>query len=268
MDPKLRNRILRVAKLAAVEGGKVTLRYFRKLKNVNIKIGAGLVSEADHDSEKRISHVIHKRFPDHRILGEEGGFKGHPDARALWVVDPLDGTTNYVHGFPFYCVSIGFEYDGRVEVGVVHAPLLKFTFWASRGNGAYFNGRKIKTSNTEKVEDSLLATGFSYKKNEILDQELGDFKLMAERARGIRRLGSAALDLCMVAWGRFDGFWERELAPWDTAAGSLIIEEAGGRITNFKGEPFHYSMNSVLAGNPVIHEELLQMLKRRTPPKN
>jgi myo-inositol-1(or 4)-monophosphatase len=194
--------------------------------------------------------------------------KGKQDARALWVVDPLDGTTNYVHGFPFYCVSIGFEFDGRVEVGVIHAPLLKFTFWASRGGGAYFNGKRIKVSNTERIDDSLLATGFSYKKNEILDQELEDFRLMAERARGLRRVGSAALDLCMVAWGRFDGFWERELAPWDTAAGSLIVEEAGGQITNFAGEPFHYSMNTVLAGNGPIHAELLDLLKKRDLPKN
>ncbi len=262
MDKKIQSQILKTALLAAKAGGKVTTKYFRRLKSVDIKEGAGLVSEADRESESTIQKIVHKKFPKHDFLGEETGLteSKHNEA-GLWVVDPLDGTTNYVHGFPFFCVSIGFECHGVVEVAVVWAPLLKYLFTATRGGGAFWNGKKIKVSSTSCIEDSLLATGFSYQRNKVLEDELVKFKLFSERARGLRRAGSAALDMCMVAAGIFDGFWERELAPWDTAAGSLIVREAGGLVTDFTGGDFHYAMRSVVAGNPVIAAEILKAIR-------
>ena len=261
MDRKVQKKALRVALTAARGAGLIALKHYKRLKKISLKEGAGLVSEADLQSEKFIIKCIRKVFPQHQFLGEEGGYTGEAGAQALWVVDPLDGTTNYVHGFPFFCTSIGLEMDGCLQVGVVHAPLLKYTFTAMKGRGAFLNGKKIKVSKTDTVEDSLLATGFSYKKADTLELELRDFKSLANAARGIRRAGSAALDMCMVAWGVFDGFWERELSPWDTAAGTLIIREAGGIVTDFTGAPYHSSMKSVLAGNPQIHPLILNCVK-------
>jgi myo-inositol-1(or 4)-monophosphatase len=263
MDKKQQDKALKVALDAAKKGGAITLKYFRKLKSVSIKEGAGLVSEADRESEAIIAKIILKAFPKHQILGEETGYSGVQAAPELWVVDPLDGTTNYVHGFPFYCVSIGLEVNGVIEVGVVYAPLLKQTYTAVKGRGAFLNGKPIHVSRTERIADSLLATGFSYSRSEFLDQEVRDFRLLSEQARGIRRAGSAALDMCMVASGVFDGFWERQLAPWDTAAGSLLVREAGGVVTSFEGSDFHFSMKSVLAGNPHMHPLIMKTIQNR-----
>ncbi len=265
MDKKLQDKCLKVAVKAAHRGGAIALKYFRRLKNISQKVDAGLVSEADRDSEACIIRIVRKKFPHHRFLGEEGGLaRGRgSENEPLWVVDPLDGTTNYVHGFPFFCVSIGVEVLGEVEVAVIYAPLLKYTFTAQKGRGAFFNGRPIRVSMTEKIADSLLATGFSYQKKNVLDQEIRDFSILAEQSRGIRRAGSAALDLCMVAWGIFDGFWERELSPWDTSAGALLVKEAGGVVTSFDGSPFRSSMRSILAGNPAIHSHLQQIVNSK-----
>jgi myo-inositol-1(or 4)-monophosphatase len=264
-------KILSLAVKASKEGGRVAMKYFKRLKKIDIKEGAGLVSEADKESEEVIQEIIHKKYPKHRFLGEEswsatiagGAWPSSHDG--LWVVDPIDGTTNYIHGFPMFCVSIGFEYKEEMLVGVVHAPLLIYTFTAVKGGGAFWNGKPIKVSQTEKLDDSLLATGFSYMRNEVLEEELRRFKTFAEKTRGLRRAGSAALDLCFVAAGVFDGFWERELAPWDTAAGSLIVREAGGVVTDFSGAHFHYPMRSIVAGNPKIAEAI--KLGIRTAPK-
>lgn len=262
MNNSDQNRVFRIAKKAAIAGGKITLKYFKRLKSVSVKRNAGLVSEADRESEEKIRRIVKANFPGHRFLGEEGGYSDI-ESDFLWVVDPLDGTTNYVHGFPFFCVSIGVERNGIVEVGVVHAPLLNATYTAIKGRGAYLNGKKISVSRSKDIRESLLATGFSYKKNVTLESEIRDFKSFAAKSRGIRRAGSAALDFCMVASGVFDGFWERALAPWDTSAGSLIVQEAGGLVTNYKGEPFVTSMNSVAAGNPHIHPQIIRILKKR-----
>ncbi len=263
MDKKQQNHLLKVANLAAFEGGKIALKYFRKLKKIDIKEGAGLVSEADRESEAVIRRIIKKKFPEHLFLGEETSVKDEvlSSDKGLWVVDPIDGTTNYVHGFPMFCVSIGFEFKGVIEVGVVYAPLLKYTFTAIRGRGAFMNGKPISVSKTETLEDSLLATGFSYMRNEVLQDELRRFKIFSEKSRGLRRAGSAALDMCFVAAGIFDGFWERELAPWDTAAGSLIVREAGGEVSNFNGDPFHYMMKSVVAGNSKISSQIKEIIQ-------
>jgi myo-inositol-1(or 4)-monophosphatase len=261
MNRKEYKELLAVSKRAALAGGKVALRYFRKLKSVSLKEGAGLVSEADREAEAIIIKTIHKKYPHHRFLGEEGGFSGLQDSAGFWVIDPLDGTTNYVHGFPFFCVSIGFECHGVTEVGVVYAPLMDYMFTATRGGGAFLNGKKISVSSTQRIEDSLVATGFSYQAGSILENELRNFRYFAERCRGIRRAGSAALDMCMVASGIFDGFWERQLAPWDTAAGALIVQEAGGLVSNFDGDKFHFTMKSVVAANPSIHKVLVDGLR-------
>ncbi len=265
MDKKQKDKALKIAVQAAKMGGAIALKYFRRLKKVSIKEGAGLVSEADHESEIAIKKCVLSQFSDHKFLGEETGYTStkRSASNALWVVDPLDGTTNYVHGFPFFCVSIGLEYEGTIQVAVVHAPLLKYTYTASLGNGAFLNGKKISVSSTDRIEDSLLATGFSYKKDQVFESELVDFKVFSQQARGVRRAGSAALDMCMVASGVFDGFWERQLAPWDTAAGCLIISEAGGKVTNFAGDPFHFSMDSIAAGNASIHKTILQFVQRK-----
>ncbi|MBK9292904.1 MAG: inositol monophosphatase [Oligoflexia bacterium] len=264
MNRRDQKKILKTALLAAHFGAKVLRKYFKRLKSVSIKKGAGLVSEADHESEAVIKKIILKKFPHHHFLGEEGGysFQKNDPAEGLWVVDPLDGTTNYVHGFPFFCISIGFEYRGNIEAAVVLAPELNYVYTATRGGGAFWNKKPIHVSRTEKIEDSLLATGFSYMRNQVLSKELETFKVFAERSRGLRRAGSAALDMCLVASGIYDGFWERELAPWDTAAGSLIVREAGGVVSNFEGEPFHYQMKSVVAGNNKIQRQISDLISQ------
>jgi len=262
MNEKDRKQALRYAVEAAFVGGQVQLKYFRRLKNIKEKLNEGLVSEADQESENRITDLLRKKFPSFDILGEEGGLKPSGGRReGLWLIDPLDGTTNYVHGFPFFCVSIGLELEGKIQVGAVHAPLLNMTFTACRSGGSFMNKKPIHVSHTFEIEKSLLATGFSYNRDEVLDSELQDFKHFSMRARGIRRAGSAALDLCMVAQGVFDGFWERQLKPWDTAAGHLIVEEAGGMVTTFDGKPFRFDKDSIVAANPKMHPQIIDTLQ-------
>lgn len=257
-----RRKVLQTATKAALVGGLVTMKYFKRLKQVSSKKGAGLVSEADRESEAIIKDIVLSRFPHHQFLGEEGGMTSGA-SQYLWHVDPLDGTTNYIHGFPFFCVSIGVEVNGELEVGVVHAPLLKQTFVASRGGGAFLNGKSISVSQASKIEDSLLATGFSYSGRKLIKSEMRDFENLSQSARGIRRAGSAALDFCMVACGVFDGFWERGLSSWDTAAGTLLVREAGGLVTDFKGKAFDLKQSSVVAANPKVHKALLKRLKSK-----
>lgn len=259
---KERLHVAKVAMIAALDGGRILNKYFRKLKQVSEKQGAGLVSEADRESELCIRKRVWESFPNHQFLGEEWGHTNQDnDSDFLWVVDPLDGTTNYVHGFPFFCISIGVEYKGEPQVGIVHAPLLGMTYKAILGEGAYLNGKRIRVSKTKNLESSLLATGFSYRKRALLKDEVRDFRVIAERTRGVRRAGSAALDFCMVASGIFDGFWERALSPWDVSAGTLIVREAGGVVTDFGGKRFRSNMKTVLAANKPVHRALVKFLK-------
>lgn len=260
MNETEQKRALEVALKAAKAGGDITLKYFQKLRNVTLKGSAGLVSEADQESEECIREMLTKEFPNHQVLGEEEGLSGASSSGPMWHVDPLDGTTNYVHGFPFYCVSIGLAVDKDVVVGVVHAPLLNQTFTASKGHGAFMNDQPISVSKTDKLTDTLLATGFSYEKGPMLDQELTDFKSLSLEAHGIRRAGSAALDFCFVASGIFDGFWERKLNSWDTAAGTIIVREAGGIVSDFEGNHFTPDMKTVVAANPNIQPLLLEKI--------
>jgi myo-inositol-1(or 4)-monophosphatase len=207
--------------------------------------------------------TIGERFPDHDILAEElsSGPGEAPRASHRWIFDPLDGTTNYAHGLPIFCASLGLEVDGRLEVGAVYDPTRRELFTAERGQGAYLNGSPLRVSDTTAVLDALLVTGFPYDIHPQLDDLVALFAAFLGRARAVRRLGSAALDLCYVAAGRFDGFWEQALRPWDVAAGALIAAEAGGSVTGTDGEPFALSAGHLLATNGGIHREMLEIIR-------
>jgi len=215
-----------------------------------------LVTDADAASERLIVARIREAFPNASILGEEGGhYAGDADER--WIVDPLDGTTNYAHGYPMFCVSIAYERAGVVEAGAIYAPQLDACFAAARGGGATLDGVPIRVSTLARVGESLVCTGFmpaAYERNGRY------FAAVSRVAQGVRRDGSAALDLAMVAAGRFDAFWERDLKPWDVAAGALIITEAGGRVTAMDGTPLALSAGSILASNGIVHAEIQALL--------
>jgi myo-inositol-1(or 4)-monophosphatase len=213
--------------------------------------------------EKLIVEKIKKAFPDHGILAEEGG-RRDSESDFLWIIDPLDGTTNYAHGFGFFAVSIALEEkDKGIVVGVVYAPYLNECYTAIINKGAYLNDVPIKVSNIETLEKSMLATGFPY---DIKDSRsnIEYFSRFVILAQAVRRPGSAAIDLCSMAAGKFDGFWEMNLAPWDTAAGSLIVKEAGGKITDFSGNEFDPNKNEVLATNGLIHHEMIKVISKET----
>ncbi len=226
-----------------------------------------LVTQADHESEAAIRELIGQRFPDHVLLGEEGGEQGvsssaQPDSAYRWIVDPLDGTVNYAHGFPFYAVSIALEIEGQIKVGVVLDTARGDLFTATKGGGAFMNGRPINASAQEKLVSSLLATGFPYDINKD-SENLTYFQRALAKGLTVRRPGAAALDLAYVAMGRLEGFWEVKLNPWDVAAGWLIIEEAGGTVTGIQGEPYQLGNKYLVASNTHIHKQLLDTIHGR-----
>lgn len=244
---------------AAYEGGGILRSCLGNLSSIGKKGAIDLVTEADLGSEKQIIQTIRSRFPDHAVLAEESGENpGEPDCQ--WIIDPLDGTTNYAHQIPIFAVSIAFSYREEVVVGVVLNPVSGELFTAVKGKGAELNGRAIHVSESRDVSESLLVTGFPYDFKEIIDSVMGRFKSCLRASRGVRRLGAAALDLCFVACGRFDGFWEENLKPWDTAAGMVIAAEAGGRVTDFKGKAFDVQDREILATNGSIHREMMSLL--------
>jgi myo-inositol-1(or 4)-monophosphatase len=218
-----------------------------------------LVTKVDKLCEEKIREIISAAYPDHVILGEEGG-ESVGNAAHRWIVDPLDGTVNYAHGFPFYCVSIGLEVDGVVQVGVVLDSVRNELFTATRGGGAFCNGVNIAVSNQPTLKKCLLATGFPYDEAG-LKKNLEVFARVHQKVRAIRRPGSAALDLCYVACGRIDGFWELKLQPWDVAAGLLIVQEAGGTVTTLRGEPYDFGDKVMIATNGHVHGKLLAALE-------
>ncbi len=251
------NQVLEVAVETAIEAGGILLYEFSQPAKISYKGEVDLVTQADRRSEQAIVARLSSYFPNHTILAEEGG--GHKgDTGCRWIVDPLDGTTNFAHGYPCFAVSIGFEEQGELIAGVIYQPVTKELFTAYRGEGAYLNGQRIEVSKIDRLSTSLLATGFpSVKRTRNPNiHYYWDFTL---NSHGVRRDGSAALDLASVACGRFDGFWEFGLHAWDTAAGVLLLREAGGVVTNFAGQPYRPGDYETLASNGHIHEEMRQL---------
>ena len=245
----------------ARKSGDLLKEKFNKTHTIHYKGEINLVTEADKLSEDLIIETISHNFLDHGILSEESpAITGAGKLR--WIIDPLDGTTNYAHGYPFYCVSIALENEGEVVLGVVHDPMREEMFVAVRGEGAFLNGKKLAVSNCDHLSKSLLATGFPYDIRESKENNLDYFNSMAINVQAIRRAGAAALDLAYLAAGRFDGFWELKLKPWDTAAGSLLVKEAGGVISDIAGEKWNLQSPSILASNGLIHEQMIKVLKK------
>lgn len=218
-----------------------------------------LVTEYDRRAEGLITEALTAAFPLDALLAEEGGARG-PVARSRWIVDPLDGTTNFAHGLPFFCVAIARETEGHVELGVIEAPALRLSFVARRGHGATCNGQPLAVSDTAALERAMLATGFPYDRHTSADDNLAQFVAFEKRARAVRRFGSAALDLALVAHGLYDGYWEMKLKPWDLAAGTVLVEEAGGRVSGWRGEPYAPESCALVASNGPLHQPMLDVL--------
>jgi len=242
------------------KAGKIALKKYGKNINIGYKGGAknNIVTEVDNEIEELIVKEIGKRFPDHCVLTEERGACGKAGSTHRWVIDPIDGTTNYAHGYSFFAVSIGLEINGKMVVGAINAPYIKELFSASKGHGAFLNGKAIRVSKNPDLETSLLATGFTYKNRGL---NLPNFEYFLYNTQGIRRCGAATLDLCHVAAGRLDGYWELGLRPWDIAAGSLIVQEAGGLVTALDGSPLKLDGKSLLTANPHIHKQMVHFFK-------
>lgn len=239
----------------AREAGALLMDYFRQRVTVEYKGEADLVTVADRTSELLIRERLGERWPSFDILGEEGGLHD-TGSEYRWYVDPLDGTTNFAHGFPVFCVSMGLEYKGERIAGVIYDPTREELFAAERGGGAFLNQQPIQVSKVAKLSESLVATGFpSHKRHK--NPNIFFYHQITLHTHGVRRAGSAALDLCYVACGRLDGFWEFNLNPWDTAAGVLMVQEAGGKVSDFKGGPFQLDSRETLASNGLVHEQLL-----------
>jgi myo-inositol-1(or 4)-monophosphatase len=232
--------------------------------DISFKGEVDLVTEVDRRCEELIVSHLKGAFPDHSFLAEENAYEGG-SASYKWIVDPLDGTTNYAHGFPWFCVSIALEHDGEVIIGVIYHCMMDELFTAVRGQGAYVNGERIRVSDRAPLRRSLLATGFPYDRTRDNENNFENFVNFQMAARAVRRAGAAALDLAYVAAGRLDGYWECKLKPWDVAAGSLLVAEAGGKVTNHAGQSYSVYDHRIVASNGVIHGEMLEVLKQGAP---
>lgn len=250
----------KIAIKAALKAGDILNKNRGRVKKVDYKGKINIVTEIDLLSEKTILKIIKKNFPDHSILTEESR-EQKTDSIYKWIIDPLDGTTNYARDFPSYCISIALEKEGKVILGVVYNPLLNELFTTEIGEGAFLNRRRIYVSSTRDLSKSFLATGFPYDIRESQITNLDHFANFAVRSLAIRRAGSAALDLCYLAVGRFDGFWELKLSPWDTAAVALLVKEAGGKVTDFENEKYSIYSKHILATNGRIHQQMIEILK-------
>ena len=253
--------MLSVAIEAAKDAGKFLKYSIGRVRNVETKKGEvrNLVSEIDKMSEEKIIGTIKRHFPNHAILAEESGGT-ESQAEYKWIIDPLDGTTNYTHGFPVFCVSIGIEHKEKLIAGVIYDPNFDELFTAERGKGAFLNGKKISVSKRATLNESMLVTGFPYNISENPNRAIERFINFLVKAQAVRRMGSAAIDLAYVAAGRYEGFWEVALNPWDVAAGVLLIEEAGGKVTSFDGGAYSIYKPELLASNGIVHQQMIEVV--------
>lgn len=253
-----------VAIESAREAGHFLKQHLGKVREIRQKAGQekNLVTEVDKQSEEMIIRKIRHHFPQHDILAEESAKETPRTSDYRWVIDPLDGTTNFTHGFPVFCVSIALEYRGEVIAGVIYDPNFDELFTAERGKGAFLNAKRMRVSGVETLGKSLLVTGFPYNITENPNNAVEHFVKFLMKSQAVRRMGSAAIDLAYVAAGRYEGFWEVALNPWDVAAGALLVTEAGGQVTDFAGKAFSIYKPEVLASNGVVHREMMQILRR------
>jgi myo-inositol-1(or 4)-monophosphatase len=252
----LKNTLLEAVKCA----GEVLTQFMDTDYTVSNKEGINnLVTEADHASEKAIIGIIRRDFPGHHILSEECGDIAQ-DSEYKWIIDPIDGTVNFAHGIPICCVSIGIEKEGRMVMGAIYNPFMRELFFAEKGEGAFLNEKRIHVSTKQKVENACLVTGFPYTYLDEPNGPLDVFQRFIRKGIPVRRLGSAAIDLAWVACGRFDGFYEHKLQAWDSAAGYLLVEEAGGRVTNLKGDQYSPYQPGIVATNGILHDSILQWI--------
>jgi myo-inositol-1(or 4)-monophosphatase len=254
-----------IALRAARKAGDIIARATEELDRITVESKGvnDFVSEVDRAAEKEILYHLGKAYPDHAFLGEEGGDSGNPDSEYRWIIDPLDGTTNFIRGIPHFAVSIACEYRGKIEHAVVLDPIRREEYVASRGRGAQLNGRRIRVSSLASLEGALLGTGIPFKSRQVdhLPAYTQSLEKLAAGSAGIRRAGAAALDLAYVAAGRLDAFWEIGLSPWDIAAGSLLIREAGGLIGDFNGQEKYLESGNIVCGNPKCFKAVLQVTK-------
>lgn len=253
-------KIRTVGLAAAAEAGEILRHYWGKKHTIEKKGAIDLVTEADLASERAIIRLIRTAFPEHAVLAEESGITLGNDSHE-WIIDPLDGTTNYAHGLPEFTISIAFAYEGDLVFGLVLNPVTGELFCGMKGQGATLNGLPIHVSGTQTLAESLLVTGFPYNLKTIIRPLMQRFERCLVASQGVRRLGSAALDLCYLACGRFEGFWEQNLAPWDTAAGVVIAKEAGASVSDFSNRPYSIKKKEILATNGFIHENLAMLLR-------
>lgn len=266
INPKQLQIFLDIATEAALDAGAIVQSYWGNLNAIEEKGRSGdLVTAADKASEKAILEVLRRHVPEHGILAEESGKLGDSTSRYLWAIDPLDGTTNFAHQYPPFGVSIGLLIDGIPQVGVVFDPFHNELFRAAQGLGATRNRQPIRVSETVELRNSLLVTGFAYDRRETPDNNYAEFCHLTHLTQGVRRSGSASIDLCYVSCGRLDGYWERGLSPWDLAAGVVILSEAGGKITAYDGSPWKIESGRILATNGKLHESLSQELLQVKP---
>jgi myo-inositol-1(or 4)-monophosphatase len=256
--------MLNVAIEAAKEAGKFLKQNLGKVREINLKSGQerNLVTEIDKKSEALIVSIIRQHYPNHDILAEESGSEHGRQSDYRWIIDPLDGTTNFTHSLPIFCVSIGLEKKGEIIAGTIYDPNFEELFTAEKGRGAFLNGRRLRVSQTPTLKQSLLVTGFPYNVPDNPDNCIEHFVNFLLAGQGIRRMGSAAIDLAYVAASRYDGFWEVNLNPWDMAAGVVLIREAGGKITGFKGEDINIYGKQVVASNGIIHDEMINLISK------
>jgi len=250
------NKLMEIIRTA---GAMALEDYYSLATEIEFKGNIDLVTKTDLRIEEYLKQQISSLHPGHDFLIEETDNE-LKDSNNLWIIDPLDGTTNFSHRFPLFAISIAYEKNKEIILGITYIPYLKELFWAEKGKGAFLNGRKIYTSVTSDISTSLIATGFPYDRWQEGDLYLKEFAAFMKKCQGIRRAGAAVIDLCYTACGRLDGFFERKLKPWDTAAGSLILQEAGGLVTDYSGKPRHYSDSTIIASNKKLHSEMQKIL--------